>query len=122
MLAYRSNLVQMENLELDESELAERMRHDQDAYQICTTLSGQEQEIATTRQRPEIKVGVMGYPELASAELGREFVEKTIELMAEMIKKAIADADENRRTGNRIEVKSPVLVVEEGSDKVAIKA
>ena len=43
-------------------------------------------------------------------------------LTAEMIKKAIADADENRRTGNRIEVKSPVLVVEEGSDKVAIKA
>ena len=122
MLAYRNNLVQMENLELDEPELAERMRHDQDAYQICTTLSGQEQEIATTRQRPEIKVGVMGYPELASAELGREFVEKPIEIMAEMIKKAIADADENRRTGNRIEVKSPVLVVEEGSEKVAIKA
>ena len=40
MLAYRRNLVQLDQLELDEKELAERMRHDQDAYQICTTLSG----------------------------------------------------------------------------------
>ena len=98
------------------------MRHDQDAYQLCTTLSGAPQEIATTRQRPEIKVGVMGYPELATAEKGVEYVEKPITLMAEAIRKAIAQADENRRTGKRIEVKSPVLVVEEGSDEVAHKA
>ena len=122
MLAYRNNLVQLDQLEMDETELAERMRHDQDAYQICTTLSGQPQEIATTRQRPEIKVGVMGYPEFASAEFGKLAVESAISVMAEMVKKAIADADENRKTGKRIEVKSPVLVVEEGSDKIAIKA
>lgn len=122
MLAYRNHLVQLDQLELDEPELAERMRHDQDAYQICTTLSGQPQEISTTRQRPEIKVGVMGYPELATAERGRENVENAIAPMAEMVKKAIAQADENRKSGKRIEVKSPVLVVEEGSDKIAIKA
>ena len=122
MLAYRKELVRMEELELDEPSLAERMRHDQDAYQLCTTLSGAPQEIATTRQRPEIKVGVMGYPELATAEKGVEYVEKPITLMAEAIRKAIAQADENRRTGKRIEVKSPVLVVEEGSDEVAHKA
>ena len=122
MLAYRNNLVQLDQMELDEPALAERMRHDQDAYQICTTLSGQPQEIATTRQRPEIKVGVMGYPELASAEFGKLAVESAIAPMAEMVKKAIADADENRKSGKRIEVKSPVLVVEEGSDAIAIKA
>lgn len=122
MLAYRNNLVQLDQLELDEPALAERMRHDQDAYQICTTLSGQPQEIATTRQRAEIKVGVMGYPELASAEFGKLAVESAIAPMAEMVKKAIADADENRKSGKRIEVKSPVLVVEEGSDEIAIKA
>ena len=122
MLAYRKELVQLDQLEMDEPALAERMRHDQDAYQLCTSLSGEPQEIPTTRQRPEIKVGVMGYPELASAEYGKLAVESAISAMAEMVKKAIADADENRRTGNRIEVKSPVLVVEEGSDAVAIKA
>ncbi len=109
MLAYRPNLVRMEELEMDETEIAEKMRHDQDAYQICTTLSGEPQEICTTRQRPEIKVGVMGYPEFASPERGVENVEKAIGPMAEMVKKAIARADENRKSGQRIEVKSPVL-------------
>lgn len=122
MLAYRPHLVQMDQLELDEKELAERMRHDQDAYQLCTTLSGQPQEIPTTRQRPEIKVGVMGYPEFATAQRGIENIENAITPMAEMVKKAIAQADENRRSGKRIETKSPVLVVEEGSDDIAIKA
>jgi hypothetical protein len=42
--------------------------------------------------------------------------------MAEAVKKAIAQADENRRSGKRFEVNSPVLVVAEGSDEVAIKA
>ena len=109
MLAYRRNLVQLDQLELDEKELAEKMRHDQDAYQICTTLSGKPQEIATTRQRPEIKVGVMGYPEYATAERGVENLEKSITPMAEMLKQAIAEAEENRKSGKRIEVKSPVL-------------
>lgn len=120
MLAYRPHLVQMDKLELDESELAEWMRHDQNAYQLCTTLSGMPQEIVTTRQRPEIQVGVMGYPELASAERGVENMESSLPLMAEMVKKAIAQAEESRRTGERIEVKSPVLVVEKGSSEIAI--
>ena len=124
MLAYRPHLVRLDELELDEPELAEKMRHDQDAYQICTTLSGEKQEIPTTRQRPEIKVGVMGYPELATAERGVENVENAITPMAEMLKKAIATADENRRNGKRIEVNSPVLVVDYNTDptKVALKA
>ena len=122
MLAYRKELVQIDQLELDEPELAERMRHDQDAYQICTTLSGTKQEIPTTRQRPEVKVGVMGYPEHATAERGFENIEKGITPMAEAVKKAIAQADENRRNGKRFEVNSPVLVVAEGSNEVAIKA
>ena len=100
MLAYRRNLVQLDQLELDEKELAERMRHDQDAYQICTTLSGKPQEIATTRQRPEIKVGVMGYPEYATAERGVENLEKSITPMAEMLKQAIAEAERTEKAEN----------------------
>ena len=120
MLAYRPHLVQMDQMELDEEELAEWMRHDQNAYQLCTTLTDAKQEIVTTRQRPEIKVGVMGYPEMATAERGVENIQKGIDPMAEAVKKAIAQADENRRTGKRIEVKSPVLVVEKGSSEIAI--
>ena len=120
MLAYRPHLVQMDQMELDEEELAEWMRHDQNAYQLCTTLTDAKQEIVTTRQRPEIKVGVMGYPEMATAERGVENIQKGIDPMAEAVKKAIAQADKNRRTGKRIEVKSPVLVVEKGSSEIAI--
>jgi hypothetical protein len=61
----------------------------------------------------------MGYPEDASVERGIEAVESAIEPMAQMVKRAIAKADENRRTGERIEVKSPVLVVEQGSSEIA---
>ena len=104
MLAYRKELVQMDQLELDEPEIAEKMRHDPDFYQLCTTLSGQPQEIMTTRQRPEVEVGVMGYPEFASAERGMENVKNAITPMAEMVKKAIATADANRKSGKRIEV------------------
>jgi len=119
MLAYRKNLVQLDQLEMDEPELAERMRHDQDAYQICTTLSGQPQEIPTTRQRPEIKVGVMGYPEFATAERGRENQENSLTPMAEMIRKAIAEADANRKSGKRIEVRSPSFENNEYNHKKA---
>lgn len=49
-------------------------------------------------------------------------VECAIAKMAEMVKDAIHQADENRRSGARIEVKSPVLVVEAGSGAVAHKA
>lgn len=120
MLAYRPHLVQMDQMELDEGDLAEWMRHDQNAYQLCTTLTDAQQEIVTTRQRPEIKVGVMGYPEMATAERGIENIQKGIDPMAEAVKKAIAQAEENRRTGVRFEVKSPVLVVEKGSSDIAI--
>ena len=122
MLAYRKELVQMDQLELDEAELAERMRYDQDAYQICTSLSGAKQEIPTTRQRSEIKVGVMGYPELASEEFGKESVISPIEKMAEMIKEAIRKADENRRTGERIEVRSPMVMENPGANGFVMKA
>lgn len=105
MLAYRPELVQMDQLTLDEPELTEMMRHDQDAYQIRTTLTGLPQEIVNTRQRAEIKVGVMGYPEGASAEIGRRDVESAIDRMAPVIQKALADAACARRTGQRIEMK-----------------
>ena len=104
MLAYRNHLVQMDQLEVDEPEILDKMRHDPDFYQRRTTLSGQPQEIVTTRQKEEVKIGVMGYPEYAAPERGVENMEKAIGPMAEMVKKAIATADENRKTGKRIEI------------------
>ena len=104
MLAYRSHLVQMDQLKVAEPEILEKMRHDPDFYQRKTSLSGAKQEIVTTRQKAEVKIGVMGYPEYACAEHGVENMRLAIEPMAEMVKNAIATADENRKTGKRIEV------------------
>ena len=69
------------------------------------------------RQRPEIKVGVMGYPEFATAKRGRENQEKSLTPMAEIIRKAIAQAEKTRKAGKRIEVKSPSLGNNEYSRK-----
>lgn len=104
MLAYRPHLVQMEQLSMDEDELAKKMRQDQDAYQQRQSLTGLPQEIVNTRQRPEVKVGVMGYPQSASAELGRRDVESAIKAMYPAIQKAISDAEQARRSGKRIEM------------------
>lgn len=107
MLAYRPELVRMDELEMDEPAIAELMREDPDAYQERTTFSGLKAEIVNTRQRPEIQVGVMGYPEKASAELGRQNHEEFIAKAVPVLKKAIADADEARRTGKIIEMDDP---------------
>lgn len=104
MLAYRKHLVQLDQLEVDEPEILNKMRQDPDFYQRRTTLSGMPQEIVTTRQKEEVKVGVMGYPEYAAAERGIENMELAMDPMAEMVKKAIAAADENRKSGKRIEL------------------
>lgn len=105
MMAYRPDLVRMDELAMDEPELAKLMRCDQDGYQVKTSLSGLPQEIVTTRQRPEIEVGVMGYPESSSAEIGRRDVESAIERMVPVLQKAIAVADAARKSGKRVEVK-----------------
>ena len=44
----------------------------------------------------------MGYPEQASAELGKQIEEECLKLGGDAILKAIADAEEARKTGKRI--------------------
>ncbi len=105
MLAYRPNLVRWDEMELDEPAIAEMMREDPDAYQLRTSFTGLRQEIVNTVQRPEIKVGVMGYPERAKAETGVKNSEDVIEHMIPVLKKAIEMADEGRKTGKMVEVK-----------------
>ena len=55
-----------------------------------------------TSQRDDVVVGVMGYPEKASAELGAKLEAEFLENGSKAVLKAIADADEARKTGKRI--------------------
>ncbi len=107
MLAYRPGLVHMEELEMDTPEIAEMMRDDPDAYQFRTNFTGLHQEIVNTVQRPEIKVGVMGYPERAKAETGVKNLEDVIRGMIPVLKDAIAKASEARKTGKMVEIADP---------------
>ena len=87
---------------MDEPEVAERLRQDPDSYQLRESFTDLKQEIIQTSQRSDVKVGVMGYPERASAETGKQIEAEFLANAAPAILKAIADADEARRTGKRI--------------------
>lgn len=104
ILANRPHLAMMDQLEMDTPEIAELLRDDPDAYQKRTSFSGLRAEVVNTVQRPEIKVGVMGYPEQASAELGRQNLKDMVDTMAPALQKAIAMAAEARRSGEMIEI------------------
>lgn len=87
---------------MDEPAVAERLRDDPDSYQKRESFTELKQEIVQTAQRPDVKVGVMGCPAEASAELGRKIEAEFLAGAAPAFRAAIAAADEARRSGRRI--------------------
>lgn len=85
---------------MDTPEIAERLREDPDSYQVFSRLCDLPEEIPTTRQDDRIEVGVMGYPEKASAELGatvfREVVENGVAALGKAIREAAGRRAERR--------------------------
>ena len=71
---------------LDEPEVVEMMRQDQDAYQLREKRVDHEVAVPWVRQHPAIKVGVMGEPERASAELGKQMSDEAVEGLVELIR------------------------------------
>jgi creatinine amidohydrolase len=90
------------NIVLDADEVAERLRDDPDSYQKRTTFTNLSQEIMQTSQREDVKVGVMGYPERATAERGAQIEREFVENASAALKEAIAQADRARKSGERI--------------------
>jgi len=103
ILANRPQMAMMDQLAMDTPVIADLLRDDPDAYQKRTTFSGLQAEVVNTVQRPEIRVGVMGYPEQGSAEIGRRNLQDMVDTMAPPVLKAIEMAAEARRTGKMIE-------------------
>lgn len=87
---------------LDEPEVAERLRSNPDSYQQLESFTELKQEILQTSQREDVKVGVMGYPEKASAELGAKIESEFLENASAAIREAVTQADRARETGERI--------------------
>lgn len=88
---------------LDPPAVAERLRDDPDSYQLRQSFTDLPQEIVQTSQRRDVQVGVMGDPNRACAELGRRLEAEFIDNAVPALQKAIADADQARRNGTRIE-------------------
>ena len=101
LLHWSPDVVRLDKVALDEPEVAERLRQDPDSYQLRESLTDNPHEIVRTSQRQDVKLGVMGYPEKASAELGRRIEAEFLKNGVEAIAKAIAAAEEARKNGQR---------------------
>ncbi len=84
VLALEPDKVRMDELELDKKELLDFMIAHPDNYQHAEKIVDDDMVIARLSQRKEIKVGVMGHPEKASAELGKKIVD---DIVANAVKK-----------------------------------
>lgn len=103
MLHWCPEVVRMDKLgEMDAPEVAERLRTDPDSYQLRESFTELKQEIIQTGQRPDVKLGVMGFPERANAEFGAKIEAEFLENAVPAIQKAITDAEAARKSGKRI--------------------
>ncbi len=86
MLYWAPELVR-EKIELDDEKLVKHMRKHQDNYLEATKNVDAEEIIPFMRQRPDIKVGVMGDPAKASAEIGEKIVGQMVDGVVGLVKK-----------------------------------
>lgn len=74
-----------EDLALDEPALVELMRQDPDNYQSRVKNVNHEAVVPHVHQNPQTRVGVIGDPEQASAELGATIFREAIEGLVELV-------------------------------------
>ena len=85
MMYWKPELVHMEKLQMDEPEAAHMLRTDQDWYAQRTKAFDNPQCCDRVIQRPELKVGVMGFPERATAELGKKVTDESLDYFEKLI-------------------------------------
>ena len=93
VMALAPELVRMEDVELDEKRLLDLQINHPDNYQHAEKIVNDEFVIPRMTQRPDIRVGVMGYPQKASAALGRRIVRDTVKSASEKIRELEKRAD-----------------------------
>ena len=103
LLHWCPEVVRMDKLTVtDEPAVAERLREDPDSYQLRESFTDMKQEVVQTSQRADVKIGVMGFPEKANAAFGAQIEKEFLDNAVPALKKALAVADEARKTGKRI--------------------
>jgi len=84
MMYWKPELVR-DTIEMDEPEISRMMRTDQDWFEKSEKAVDHRFIIPKTSQREEIKVGVMGFPEKASREIGEKICNEMVEGLVEYI-------------------------------------
>ena len=87
------SLVRMDQFELDAEPLQRQLRAHTDNYQQAEKIMDDSFVMARMGQRPDLRIGVMGDPRRASAELGREIAEDIVNNLVARIAKIGAGAD-----------------------------
>jgi creatinine amidohydrolase len=107
VLALAPELVQLNHLETDEPRLLAEMREHPDNYQYARKPVEHEFVVPRMAQRPEIKVGVMGDPARASAELGKRMIAESVETASRLF----TDLEKNRSPKYRKAAWTPEPIV-----------
>ena len=93
MLYWAPDLVRTDRMVQDEPEVAAHLRQHQDNYQHVERPVDDPRVAPRITQRKEIKVGVMGYPEKATAEVGRQVCEEMVAGVVALIEKIESKGD-----------------------------
>ena len=93
VMAFEPELVQMDQLETDIEPLLKMQIEHPDNYQHAEKIVDDKLVVPRMSQRPDIKVGVMGYPHRASAEIGRKAAEAIVSAAVKKISELEAKAD-----------------------------
>ena len=78
MMAVEPDLVQMDQMEVDDEPYRSMQIEHPDNYQHAEKIVDDKFVVPRMSQRSEIKVGVMGYPERACVEIGKQMVESSV--------------------------------------------
>ncbi len=84
MMYWRPDLVQ-DDIVMDEDYVAKMMRTDPDWYAKTEKLVDSPYIVEHVSQREEIKVGVMGFPERATKELGKKISDEIVDGLVEFV-------------------------------------
>jgi creatinine amidohydrolase len=93
VMALRPELVRMRDLALDKQPWLQMQIEHPDNYQHAQKIVDDKFVMPLMKQRPEIKVGVMGDPKRASVKLGKKIIADVVEFASKRITALEAKAD-----------------------------
>ena len=85
MLYLRPELVKMDQLEMDDEHTLGMMRKNPDYYEKNDKIIEHHLVMPYSYQREEVRIGVMGFPQQASAELGKRMTDEITQGLADYV-------------------------------------